>query len=126
MSGLIRQGNVTWYTNKLKEAVMRTFHHFGIPTDQKHENETYVADAGAYITDFEKSPNRIEWVRWEETSTMPKLMRTVPHIAYSVEDLNAELEGKDLLVAPFEPLEGVTVAFIIEEGAPIELMQMAN
>ena len=105
---------------------MRKFHHFGIPTDQKHGEETYIEDAGAHITDFDKSPNRIEWVRWEAGSKVPELMKTVPHIAYTVEDLEAELKGKEVLVEPFSPLEGVTVAFIVEEGAPIELMQMSG
>lgn len=105
---------------------MRKFHHFGIPTNQKRDGETYVADAGAHITDFDKSPNRIEWVRWDADSKAPELVKTVPHIAYAVDDLNAELRGKDVIIEPFTPLEGITVAFIVEEGAPIELMQMTG
>ena len=36
------------------------------------------------------------------------------------------MAGKDVLLEPFEPMEGVTVAFVIEQGAPIELMHLAH
>ncbi len=103
---------------------MRTFHHVAIPSGQVHENATYLADAKLYITDATASPNKIEWLRFEADSPMPDLLKTTPHIAYEVDDLPAEMKGKTVLMEPFTPIEGVTVAFIIEEGAPIELMQM--
>lgn len=103
---------------------MRTFHHFGIPTDQPHDHETHLADACLFITDCQASPNKIEWLRFEPGSPMPEILKTMPHIAYEVDDLQAEMAGAQVLMEPFSPLEGVTVAFIIEEGAPIELMQM--
>ncbi|MDY7107439.1 MAG: hypothetical protein SYC29_02265 [Planctomycetota bacterium] len=103
---------------------MRTFHHIGIPTDQPRENETHLAEAGLFITDAQASPNRIEWLRFEAHSAMPDMLKRLPHIAYEVDDLPAEMSGAEVLLEPFSPLEGVTVAFIIEEGAPIELMKM--
>ena len=105
---------------------MRTFHHFGIPTDEPREGETYLEDAKLYITDVEASGNKIEWLRFEEGSSMPEMLKKLPHIAYVVDDLKAELEGAEVLLEPFEPMEGLTVAFVIEEGAPIELMQMSE
>jgi hypothetical protein len=105
---------------------MRTLHHIGIPTEKPQENETHLAEAGLFITDAAASPNRIEWLRFEPQSPMPELLKTMPHIAYEVDDLQAELAGAEVLLEPFSPLEGITVAFIIEEGAPIELMQMSQ
>jgi hypothetical protein len=102
---------------------MRALHHIGIPTSEKRDHETFLADAKVYITDAVKSPNRIEWLRFEPGSPMPRMLQTIPHIAYQVDDLEAEMKGKDILLEPFSPAEGVTVAFIVEEGAPIELMQ---
>ncbi len=104
---------------------MRTFHHFGIPSDQSHENETYLEEARLFITDPQASPNKIEWLRFESDCPMPDMLKTIPHIAYTVDNLQLEMEGANILLEPFSPLEGVTVAFVIEEGAPIELMQMA-
>ena len=45
---------------------------------------------------------------------MPEMLKTLPHIAYEVDDLGAELKGAEVLLEPFTPMEGVTVAFIIE------------
>ena len=36
------------------------------------------------------------------------------------------MAGKDVLLELFEPMEGVTAAFVIEEGAAIELMHLAD
>ena len=66
---------------------MRTLHHVGIPTAEKHDNETYLEGAKLYITDAAKSPNKIEWLRFEADSPMPDMLKTLPHIAYQVDDL---------------------------------------
>ena len=105
---------------------MRELHHFGIPTERKQEDEIYLDDGKVYITDVEKSPNRIEFLRFEPDSPMPDLLKTTAHISYKVDDIEKEMKGKDILVEPFHPAEGVTVAFIVEEGIPIELLYIAE
>jgi hypothetical protein len=40
-----------------------------------------------------------------------------------VENLKGAMAGKQILMEPFSPAPGLTVGFIVEEGAPIELMQ---
>lgn len=105
---------------------MRTLHHFGIPTDKPQQDETYLEGAKLYVTPVDKSPNKIEWLRFEADSPMPDLLKTTSHIAYQVDDLATEMEGREVLLEPFSPMEGVTVAFVVEEGAPIELMQVAE
>lgn len=103
---------------------MIKFNHVGIVTDQKHDNEQYVPDAKAYITDFNTHPYRIEWVRHESDSPVPEVTKKLPHVAFEVDDLDAELKGKNVIIEPFSPFEGVRVAFILtDDGAPIELMQ---
>jgi len=49
-------------------------------------------------------------------------VKTVPHVAFEVDDLARELEGHELLIAPNSPSAGVTVAFIVHDGAPVELL----
>ena len=102
---------------------MRTIHHFGIPTNVVQEDEIHLEEAGVYITDPEQSANSIEWLRFESDSPMPDLLKTTSHIAYKVNDLDQEMQGSEILLEPFQPREGLTVAFVIEENAPIELMQ---
>ena len=105
---------------------MRKLNHIGIPTSEVMPNESYMEGAKLYVTDFAESPNKIEWLRFEEGSPMPELLQTTAHIAYEVEDLEAELKDANVLMEPFQPNENLTVAFVIEEGAPIELMKFNN
>ncbi len=105
---------------------MRELHHVGIPTDTQKGEETYLEDAKLYITDCDTSPNKIEWLRFEDGSPMPDMLKNCAHIAYKVDSLETEMAGKDVLLEPFTPMPGVTVAFVIEEGAPIELMHVAG
>ncbi|MCG8476301.1 MAG: hypothetical protein MI784_12610 [Cytophagales bacterium] len=101
---------------------MRKINHIGIPTDKEQSAEIYLEGIKCYITDFNESPNKIEWLRFEDGSDFPELIQKSAHIAYEVENLEEELKGKNLLVEPFDSNENLTIAFIEEEGAPIELM----
>jgi len=63
-------------------------------------------------------------MRFEPEAPVPELVRTVPHVAFEVDDLSAEIAGKEILIAPNSPSPGVTVAFIVENGAPVEFLQI--
>ena len=65
-------------------------------------------------------------MRFEPEAPVPELVRTVPHVAFEVDDLSAEIAGKEILIAPNSPSPGVTVAFIVENGAPVEFLQFAK
>ena len=55
---------------------------------------------------------------------MPKLLQESTHLAYQVENLEEELKGANILV-PVTPLsENMKLAFIVEEGLPIELIEI--
>jgi hypothetical protein len=41
-----------------------------------------------------------------------------------VDDLEQELQGRNVIIVPNSPSPGVTVAFVEENGAPVELLQM--
>lgn len=44
-------------------------------------------------------------------------------MAFVVDDIQAAIAGKQLLIKPNSPTEGVTVAFIVDNGAPVEFLQ---
>jgi hypothetical protein len=62
-------------------------------------------------------------MRFEPDSPLPELVRTVPHVAFEVNDLDEAVRGKEVLIAPNSPSEGVRVAFIVDDGAPIEFLE---
>ncbi len=101
---------------------MRKVNHFGIPTTTEQENEFYAEGLKVHLTDYSKSPNKIEFLRFEEGSCMPELVQTVAHIAYEVPDMEVALQGTKVIVEPMRAGENLTIAFIEEEGIPVELM----
>jgi hypothetical protein len=105
---------------------MRRYHHLGIPTSEQKAGERYLEQFKMYVSGFESSQFGVEWMRYEPGSSIPELVRTVPHVAFEVDDLEAELRGKELLIAPNSPSPGVRVAFIVENGAPIEFLQFES
>jgi hypothetical protein len=102
------------------------FHHIGVPTDVSHPGECYLAEHKVHVCGFETSQYGVEWMRFEAGSPVPELIRRVPHVAFEVDDLAAALVGKEILIAPNSPSPGVTVAFIVDDGAPIEFLQFSR
>ena len=98
------------------------YHHMGIPTDVEHPGEIYLAQYGLYVSGFGTSPYGVEWMRFEKSSPLPEIIKTVPHVAFEVDDLEAALEGQEVIYPPGSPSEGVRAAMIVDHGALIELI----
>jgi len=99
------------------------FHHLGIPTDIPRPGERYLERLKIHVSGFETSPYGIEWMRFDHDCPVPELVRTVPHLAFEVDDLDAALEGEGILSPPSSPSRGVRAAMIVCDGAPVELME---
>jgi hypothetical protein len=67
------------------------FHHVGIPTMTPRPCERYLLDCMMYVQGFDASPYGVEWMRFEPGSLISELVRTVPHVAFEVDDLEAAL-----------------------------------
>jgi hypothetical protein len=65
-------------------------------------------------------------MRFEPDAPYPEIVKAIPHIAFEVDDLEAALQGKEILIAPNSPSEGVRVAMILDDGAPVELMEFVT
>jgi len=76
-----------------------------------------------YVSGYEESPYKIEWMRFESECPLPEIVKTIPHVAFEVDNLAEAIKGKNIIIEPNSPSEGVWVAFIEDNGAPIELMQ---
>lgn len=99
------------------------YHHVGIPTREPREDEVYLEKFKMFVSGFETSPFGVEWIRFEEGAPFPELVKTVPHVAFVVDDLEEAIAGREILIHPNSPTEGITVAFIVDEGAPIEFLE---
>jgi hypothetical protein len=105
---------------------MRKYHHLGIPTTEKREGQVHLKHLKVYLSGYEDSPYRIEWMRYELDAPYPELVKTIPHVAFEVDDLEQELQGKKVIIAPNSPSLGVIVAFIEDNGAPVEFLQIGK
>jgi hypothetical protein len=103
---------------------MRKYHHLGIPTTERREGEVHLKHLKIYVSGYKESPYRIEWMRYEPDAPYPELVKSLPHVAFEVDDLEQELEGRNVIIAPNCPSPGVTVAFIEDNGAPVEFLQI--
>jgi hypothetical protein len=98
------------------------YNHIGIPTTGHFEGEIDLPHLKMTVSDHENNPYGIQWQRYWIDAPYPDLVKTIPHVAFEVDDLAAALEGQKILIAPNSPSEGLTVAFIEVNGAPVELM----
>lgn len=106
----------------MKSHIHYEFHHMGIPTNDRREGEIFSPAAEMFTSD-NRGKFRIQWHRYTEASPLHPLVRTVPHPAFRVADLRDAIEGEELLLGPYEPIDGYFVAIINDNGVPIELIQ---
>jgi hypothetical protein len=100
------------------------FNHIGIPTTGSFEGEIPLPHLRMTVSDHQDNPFGIQWQRYWDDAPYPDLVKTVPHVAFEVDDLRAALAGHRVIIEPNSPSTGVTVAFIAVNGAPVELMQI--
>jgi len=117
--------------SELPEAIKEwgwKYHHIGIPTDKIMPNERYISKLKMYVSGFDISPYGIEWMRFDNDSPISLLIQTIPHIAFEVDDINREITYRNLKVIsePSYPADGIKVAMIEHNYAPIELIEFTN
>lgn len=98
------------------------YHHMGIPSTEIRPGEKYSAAFGMYTSDVE-GDFRIQYHRFDKDSPLHPLIKTVPHVAIQVDDLNEAIRGYEILLGPYEPIPGYRVAMINEGGVPVELVE---
>ncbi len=99
------------------------YHHLGVPTVTPRPGERHLPQLKMFVSGFEHSPFGIEWMRFEPGSPVAELVRTVPHLAFEVDDLDAAVAGRQLLGDVSSPAKGVRVAMFVDDGVPIEVLQ---
>ena len=101
------------------------YHHLGIPVETPQEGERYLPHLKFFVSGFDTSPFGVEWMRFEEDCPVHPLIRQVPHLAFEVDDLDHELavRGLEILTPPNAPGQGLRVAMVLHNGAPVELIE---
>ena len=100
------------------------YNHVGIPTTDTFDGEIPLPHLKMTVSDHLGNPFGIQWQRYWDDAPYPDLVKTVPHVAFEVDDMAAALAGQKVIIEPNRPSRGVLVAFIDVGGAPVELMQI--
>jgi hypothetical protein len=100
------------------------YNHIGIPTTGPFEGEIALPHLKVTVSDHKNNPFGIQWQRYWEGAPYPELVKTVPHVAFEVDDLETAIKDRQVIIEPNSPSQGVLVAFIEVNGAPVELMQV--
>jgi hypothetical protein len=109
---------------------MRRYHHYGVPTKAPMPGETYHAEISLHVLSYSKSPYGIEYFRFDPSykdnprvKDHPDVISQVPHVAFIVDDLAAEMAGKEVVFGPNTILDDWIVGWIMEGGVLVELIQ---
>lgn len=102
------------------------YHHLGIPTKTPRPGEKYLSRLKMYVSGFDTSPFGIEWMRFDPDCEISKLVQTVPHIAFEVDDIESALEELNIRADISSPSTGVRTAMIVHDNAPIELIEFSE
>ncbi|MDF2176728.1 hypothetical protein P2G88_00505 [Aliiglaciecola sp. CAU 1673] len=115
--------NITDDHKRLPHYQNLIFHHVGIPVKCGLPAESYNAQQQMKAVGYFDSPYAVEWMEFDEDCELPDIIQTQPHIAFVVDDLAAAIRGRELVLAPSSPAEGVTVAFVLEGRDLVEFLQ---
>ena len=102
---------------------MRKFNHLGIPVKEKMPEMNYFESLKCWATDPETTHGRVEYLYFEPDSPITKPVQTDSHVAFIVEDLDKEIEGKECVFGPMTLPEGIKLAFFYVDGLLTEYCQ---
>lgn len=106
-----------------KPGVTYQFHHLGIPTQDKMENEYYSRKFDLYSADVNGSRINAQFHRFGYTSSLHPLMQKHPHVAFKVNDIEKAIIGEKVIMEIYEPIPGYKAAMIDDAGLPVEFIQ---
>jgi len=98
----------------------------GMPTKTPRDGETYLERFKVFCTDHEDNPFGIQWMRYEADCPLPDVVKSLPHLAFEVDDLREAIKGHKVLIEPNSPSKGVTVAFVLWDGMPVEFLEFSE
>ena len=106
------------------DEIEMVFDHVGIPTDEKQPSEDWVESTRVWVTNPREHKYNVEYLRFEPDTPCVWQVVNLPHVAYRVkpEDFPKLIEGRTILIEPFEVDDNVTIAYVEKDGMPVEYM----
>ena len=106
---------------------MKQFHHVALLSNNERPGEVFNDLLKIWVVCPDDDPHCVEWIRIASDSPLIDTpLAKMPHIAWQVDDLDKELENKDVVFGPFEAGEGLRAAFFMSNDALIEYMEFSS
>jgi hypothetical protein len=85
-----------------------------------------VASTRCWVSNPVRHPQHIEWLRYPPDTLVDPAFQRSPHICYVVDDLAEVIEGRDIILGPFEPGDPpfALAAFTSEHGIVTEYLHL--
>ncbi len=99
------------------------FEHVGLISEEPRPGERFVAATRVWRTDYLQHPLRIEWLRFEPDSPVPRPVSHMPHVAFRVDDIEAAARGLQVLLEPFDVGPRIVGFYQTPDGAVVELVK---
>ncbi|HUT90055.1 MAG TPA: hypothetical protein VMY37_11190 [Thermoguttaceae bacterium] len=99
------------------------FDHIGIVTTEEKPGQIFIEPTRVWITDFQKHPYRVEWLRYEPDTPVAGPVREMPHVAFRVESIAEASKGMKVLLEPFDAGIAVVGFYETDDGAVVEFME---
>jgi hypothetical protein len=108
---------------------VKTFHHIGLPAPDQETpvpGESWVESGRLWVSNPAHHPQRVEYLRYPDHTTIDGAFQQQPHICYLTDDLDTELSGKEVIIPPSEPGDPPfgRAAFTMEDGIAVEYIQL--
>lgn len=101
------------------------FNHIGITDQGVRDGAVFVPETKVWVTDSDTHPFRIEWLRYEDDSDVPEIIRRTPHVGFEVESIVEAARGLTPLLGPLVIDDTTTVAFFeTADAGVVELMEI--
>ena len=99
------------------------FDHIGIVTTEEKPGQIFIEPTRVWITDFQKHPYRVEWLRYEPDTPVAGPVREMPHVAFRVQSIAEASKGMKVLLEPFDAGIAVVGFYETDDGAVVEFME---
>ena len=99
------------------------FEHVGFISGESRPGESFVPATRVWRTDYLQHPLRIEWLRFEPDSEVPRPVQDMAHVAFRVDDIEAAARGLKVLLEPFDVGPRIVGFYQTVDGAVVEFVQ---
>jgi hypothetical protein len=86
-----------------EQALILKYNHVGIPTIANFDGEIPLPHLKVTVSDHQNNPFGIQWQRYWDGAPVPDLVKTVPHVAFEVDDLAEAIRNQKVIIVRIPP-----------------------